>query len=248
MDRDAFALMADSERDHWWFRGRRDFIERAIAQCTKAVPLPVSPNVLDAGCGSGGNLGLLARWAQGGTLFGFEYDAEACAAAQRAGLGTIASGSLPDGIPFGDTSFDLIGLFDVLEHLEHPVESLRALRGRLNEQGALVLTVPALQWLWGPHDEVHNHYRRYSAPTLRAHLESAGFAVEYLSYMNLLLLPLAIAQRFKERLFGYQVEALTPSPAVNSLLYNTWRLERAWIPQRTLPLGLSLLAVARPAR
>jgi SAM-dependent methyltransferase len=247
MERDAFALMAESERDHWWFRGRRYFIERAIEQCTGTVPLPPDARVLDAGCGSGGNLGLLSRWVpRGGSLFGFEYDAEACAAAKRAGLGTIDRGSLPDGIPFGDTRFDLIGLFDVLEHLAQPVESLRALGGRLNSQGALVLTVPALPWLWGPHDEVHNHYRRYTAATLREHLEAAGFTIEYLSYMNLLLLPLAVAQRLKERMFGYRVEALTPAPVINALLYRTWQLERAWIPRRRLPVGLSLLAVARP--
>jgi hypothetical protein len=63
--------------------------------------------------------------------------------------------------------------------------------------------------------------------------------------MNALLLPLAIAQRVKERVAGYKVEALTPSPVVNGLLYRTWLLERAWIPQRRLPIGLSLLAVAR---
>lgn len=241
MDRDAFTLMADAERDHWWFRGRRFFIERMIQR----LSLPPAANVLDAGCGSGGNLALLSGL---GTLHGFEYDAEARAVAETLGLGKIAAGALPDGIPFGDTRFDLIGLFDVLEHLAEPVPSLEALRLRLQDGGALVLTVPALPWLWGPHDVVHNHYRRYTASTLRAHLTAAGYEVEYLSYMNLLLLPLAVAQRLKERLFGYRVEALTPSPFINNLLYRIWRLERAWIPQRRLPLGLSLLAVARPAR
>lgn len=240
MDRDAFALMAESERDHWWFRGRRDFIERAI----RRLPLPAQATVLDAGCGSGGNLALLSQF---GSLYGFEYDAEACEAARALGLGTIDRGSLPDGIPFDDQSFDLIGLFDVLEHLPAPVESLQALRSRLSVGGALVLTVPALPWLWGPHDEVHNHYRRYTETTLRAHLAAAGMRVEYLSYMNMLLLPLAIAQRVKERVFGYRVEALQPSPTVNALLYRLWRLERVWIPARTLPVGLSLIAVARAA-
>jgi SAM-dependent methyltransferase len=238
MDRDAYHLMAAAERDHWWFRGRRVFIERAM----RTLALPVAPRILDAGCGSGGNLALLAQF---GTVYGFEYDPEARAVATSLGIGSVAAGALPDEIPFGDTTFDAIGLFDVLEHLPQPVESLQALAARLAPGGSLVLTVPAIPWLWGPHDEVHNHYRRYRASTLQAHLAEAGLRVQWLTYMNALLLPLAIAQRVKERVAGYKVEALTPSPVVNGLLYRTWLLERAWIPQRRLPIGLSLLAVAR---
>lgn len=240
MDRDAYQLMAAAERDHWWFRGRRVFIERAL----RTVALPAAARILDAGCGSGGNLALLAQFGQ---VYGFEYDPEARAVAETLRIGTIEAGALPDAVPFGSTTFHAIGLFDVLEHLPQPVESLRALAARLAPGGALVLTVPALPWLWGPHDEVHNHYRRYTASTLRAHLTDAGLRVEWLTYMNALLLPLAIAQRVKERLFGYAVEALTPSPPVNRLLYRTWLLERAWIPQRRLPIGLSLMAVVRRA-
>ncbi|MCE2902010.1 MAG: class I SAM-dependent methyltransferase [Gemmatimonas sp.] len=240
MDRDAYQLMAAAERDHWWFRGRRVFIERAV----RTLALPAMPRILDAGCGSGGNLALLARF---GTVYGFEYDAEARAVAASLGIGTIAPGALPDDVPFPGTPFDVIGLFDVLEHLPQPVESLRALAARLAPGGALILTVPALPWLWGPHDVVHNHFRRYTAATLRAHVAEAGLRVERLTYMNALLLPLAIVQRVKERLFGYRVEALSPSPVVNRLLYRTWMLEQAWIPQRRLPIGLSLLAVLRCA-
>lgn len=241
MDRDAFELMAAAEKSHWWFRGRRVFIEAALQR----VAPPAGATVLDAGCGSGGNLALLGRF---GTVFGFEYDAEARAVAVASGHGTIAFGALPDGVPFGAQPFDVIGLFDVLEHLADPVASLHALGDRLTPSGALVLTVPAMPSLWGPHDEVHQHYRRYTAALLQTHLEAAGFEVEYLSYFNLLLLPLAIVQRIKERLTGYRVEALTPSPFVNALLYRIWRLERAWVPRRRLPIGLSLMAIARRPR
>lgn len=240
MDRDAFALMAQSERDHWWFRGRRYFIERAI----RTLPLPANARVLDAGCGSGGNLSLLAQF---GSVWGFEYDADARAVAATLPNVTIEAGALPSPIPFEEVAFDLIGLFDVLEHLEAPIPSLAALRERLSANGALVITVPALPALWGPHDETHHHYRRYTASTLRAHVEAAGLRVEYLTYMNTVLLPLAVLQRLKERVFGYRVDALMPSPLVNRILYQLWRLERFGIPSARLPIGLSLLAVVRRA-
>ena len=123
--------------------------------------------------------------------------------------------------------------------------SLTALRDRLVPGGAMVVTVPANPWLWGPHDVVHQHYRRYTATELRRHCEGAALRVDYLSYFNALLLPLAVIQRVRERLFGYAADTLTPSPGLNEVLLRIWRLERRWVPRRRLPFGLSLLAIVR---
>ena len=238
MERDAFALMAAAERDHWWFKGRREFIAAAIAR----VAPPSDARILDAGCGSGGNLALLARF---GSVWGFEFDRDALNAAAAAHAGTVAHGSLPDAVPFGAMSFHVIGLFDVLEHLPQPVESLAALAARLAGDGSIVITVPANPWLWGPHDVQHQHQRRYTGQSLRRHLSDAGLRVEYVSYFNTLLLPLAIVQRVRERFFGYSTNDLTPGRVLNDLLFRIWRAERAWIPRFTAPMGLSLLAIAR---
>ncbi len=232
--------MAEAEERHWWFRGRREFIRTAI----DSLALPDSPVLLDAGCGSGGNLALLGEF---GRVFGFEYDAEARKHASALNIATVGAGSLPDSIPFGTERFDVIGLFDVLEHLPEPVASLAALRERLAPGGAIVITVPANPWLWGPHDERHQHQRRYTGGTLRRHLSEARLRVEYLSHFNSLLLPLAVAQRLRERLFGYSTEHLMSGAVVNEALLRIWRLEHAWIPRRRFPFGLSLLAIARSA-
>ena len=240
MERDAFALMAAAERDHWWFKGRREVIAAAIAR----VAPPSGARILDAGCGSGGNLALLARF---GSVWGFEYDRNALQVAAASHIGTVAHGSLPDGIPFDRMPFHVIGLFDVLEHLTLPVESLRSLAARLTPDGAIVIAVPANPWLWGPHDVRHQHQRRYTAPSLRAHLSAAGLRIEYLSHFNTLLLPLAIVQRLRERFFGYSTNGLMPGRAVNAALFRIFRIERAWIARVSAPMGLSLLAIARRA-
>ncbi len=238
MERDAFALMAAAERDHWWFKGRREFIAAAIAR----VAPPRDARILDAGCGSGGNLALLTQF---GSVWGFEYDHDALRVAAESGLGTVAQGALPDGVPFEPLSYHVIGLFDVLEHLSLPVESLRTLAARLTVDGAIVITVPANPWLWGPHDVRHQHQRRYTASSLRSHVSAAGLRVEYLSYFNSLLLPLAIIQRFRERFFGYSTDDLMPGRALNDALFRIWRAERFWIPRLSSPIGLSLLAIVR---
>ncbi len=213
-----------------------------ICRVLETIKLPSRAHVLDAGCGTGGNLPMLSQF---GKVYGFEYDATARQLADARGLAIVSSGALPDEVPFAPQAFDLIGLFDVLEHLEHPVESLRALGERLAPGGALVLTVPAYQWLWGPHDELHEHKRRYSLPLLRAHVQAAGLAVSYASHMNSLLLPAAVVQRVAHRFTKHAASDLTPDAVVNEMFYRIWSLERAWIPKLRVPFGLSIIAVLR---
>lgn len=238
MQLEAYQLMAAAEESHWWFRGRRAMIEGVI----QTLGLPEHPHILDAGCGTGGNLPLLARF---GKVYGFEYDATARQLADARGLAIVSGGALPDALPFAPQAFDLIGLFDVLEHLDHPVESLRALGARLALGGSLVLTVPAYQWLWGPHDELHEHKRRYSRRLLREHVAAAGLQVAYMSHINSLLLPAAVAQRAMHRITRQAAGELTPGAIVNETFYRIWSLERAWIPRISVPFGLSLIAVLR---
>jgi len=240
VDTDAFQLMAEQERRHWWFRGRRLFVRRTLDRLRSAN----RGRILDAGCGSGGNLEMLSEY---GDVFGFENDEVALAHARARGIGSLERGRFPDSVPFREIQFDIICILDVLEHLEAPVDALVTLRERMADSGKLVITVPANPWLWGPHDETHHHYRRYTASMLRAQLSAAGFSIRYLSYFNSLLFPLAVMQRVREKLFGYSVSGLIPGDNINSALWGIWSIERFWIPARQFPFGLSLLAIAERA-
>ena len=151
MDADIFPKMARLEERHWWWLGRRA-IARALFASMK---LPPRAEIFEAGCGTGGNLALLAEF---GRVRAMELDDSARAFALARGPLEIESGKLPGPIPFGEDKFDLIVLMDVLEHLEFDRESLAALRARCKPGGKLYVTVPAFPFLWSHHDETHHTF------------------------------------------------------------------------------------------
>ena len=240
MDRAVYEAMAAEEDEHWWFVGRRTVLADLIRR--RAAPGD-GAHVLDMGCGSGGNMAMLARF---GELEGIEYDAPAREIAESRGIAPVAAGGLPDGLQVEDGRFGLIGLFDVLEHVEEDVASLKTLGEKLAPGGSLVISVPALPWLWSGHDVSHHHFRRYTKASLRKAIEDAGLEVGGIGYFNTLLFPLALVQRLirKATGLGEAASRLPPAP-VNAVLKTIFSLERHMIGRVPLPIGLSLWAIAR---
>jgi len=240
MDAALYPQMAALEQQHWWFVARRQIIERRLQQ----LHLPANATILEAGCGTGGNLDMLARHGQ---VWAMELNAEARVFASRHQGATVAAGALPDQIPFAPQQFDLIVLLDVLEHLEDDQAALLALRQRLKPGGRLLLTVPAFPLLWSEHDTRHHHYRRYRRPSLRDGLVRAGFRLDKLSYFNFWLFPAVLAARLLQRALGRAAQddlALSP-PWLNGLLRGLFGSERYLLDYVSLPVGVSLLAVAQ---
>ena len=182
-----------------------------------------------------------------GDVAAFEPDREALVMAGAKGAYQLQQGSLPEGIPAYDGAFDMVVALDVLEHVEHDVESLAALRKRLAPGGRMVLTVPAYQFLWSRHDETHHHFRRYTRKSLSEAFDQAGFEIEHLTYYNSFLFPLVAALRLGRRALGLSETAddQMPSPAVNKVLKTIFSGERKLVSRFSLPFGVSLLAVAR---
>ena len=92
-------------------------------------------------------------------------------------------------IPFV-SHFDLIGAFDVLEHIADDVYALRQMHTALRPNGVLFLTVPQHPWLWSNIDDYSCPCRRYTAKNLHEKLASVGFDVKFSSSFVSLLLPL----------------------------------------------------------
>lgn len=231
-----------AEDRHWWYQGRRRVLERAIAR----LGLPEHARILDAGCGSGRNMVELARL---GAVTGVELSPTSVELARERGVGEVLEGSVMD-MPFDDATFDLTVSLDVIEHLQDDVGALRELRRVTRRGGALLVTVPAYQWLWSGHDVINHHHRRYNRRTLLAAAESAGWRLERSTHFSSLTLPVAILlralERFKPSSTTSSLDLWIPPAPFNWALRQPLHLEAAVIGRgKAIPAGLSLLAVFR---
>jgi len=243
MDAALYPRVAAVEDTHWWFAGRRAICERMLDR------MKLSPGavILELGCGTGGNFPMLARRGQ---LYAMDDDESALGFAASRRLAKLARGSLPRQFPFTEGRFDLVVMTDVLEHLDDERGSLCAVHSSLTRGGWLLMTVPALSWLWSEHDTTHHHRRRYRAIELRRLLADCGFAIDYLSYYNFLLFPAIAGVRLLQRLRPGALngngrhDLKMPSPFINTMLLHLFSCERFVLGPFRLPVGVSLIALA----
>jgi SAM-dependent methyltransferase len=243
MDPSAYPLHADVENRHWWFRGRRRIIGRVAA----SLGLGPEARLLEFGSGTGGNLGLLNGF---GVVTAVELDDGARELSSRL-YPTVTHARTLEALP-ADARFDAAFMLDVLEHLDDPVAILRQLKTRLAPRSPLVLTVPAHGWLFGQHDRYLHHRRRYSRALLRQHLLAGGFTVEHLTSMNAALFPAVVGARLAEAALSLVKGPSdaprgmgVPAKPINAFLTELFAVESRLVPRRSLPFGVSLLAIAR---
>ncbi|MBF0108882.1 MAG: class I SAM-dependent methyltransferase [Magnetococcales bacterium] len=242
MDPETYRNMAATQDVHWWFRGRRRVLEKMLERCS----FPSDARILDAGCGTGPNLGMLQRF---GGVWGMEPNDFALDVARKTAGAIVEFGTLPDRIPFASLEFHLITLLDVLSCCEDDGAVIESLSNRLVDGGWLLVTAPAYDFLWSSHDEAQHHYRRYTILRLRRLMEGAGLRVVFATHFNILLFfPIALVRLFKKMtglLRGDDTGAL-PREWINRLLYRILALESGWIGRsRALPFGVSLLVMAQ---
>lgn len=233
--------MFDSQEHHWWFTTKRDIV---IDQIDRALDPKPGTRVLDVGCGSGLMIKVLEKY---GSVYGLDASEQCLEFCRKLASANLCRGEFPDLVPYMPNSFGLITALDVIEHIDDDQGSLGKIFELLEAEGLLLLTVPALNFMWTSFDEVNNHKRRYSKSELRRKLIEAGFVVESISYYNSFLFPVAFVGRMYSRLFGSQYTSNVdpPMPLVNWVLTKIFGLERYYLRSFGFPIGLSLIAVAR---
>jgi len=248
-----FNVLAEIEDRHFWFRARN----RLIFELVRRISSQLTPGyrVLEVGCGTGVVLQALREACPDGSVIGMDLWFEGLRHARTRFDGLLVQGDVrccPLRKPF-----DLIGMFDVLEHVPEDLETLSALRELLGTGGKLLLTVPAHQYLWSYFDEAAHHCRRYSPEEIHQKLMAAGFEVEFLSQYMTSILPLVwIFRKLKRRSQQSDPDRARASatrefriiPVVNGILAFLLTLEDRWLASgRVLPIGTSLIVIARKA-
>ena len=242
-----FEVLQRIEDRHFWYVGRRQAVLWALR---RGVPDLSRRRLFDIGCGSGGLLAFLGR--SGVPLAGacdvYPESLRLVRARLDLPLALVDDGAPP---PLSPGGHDLIGMFDVLEHIDDDLGMMRVVRESLRPGGMLALTVPAHAWLFDEMDEIAYHRRRYSRVGLRDVLERAGFELRILThFMAPLLPPLLLLRGVGRALRGRgaarerRAVEFAIVPALNAGVRAVLAMERAAMRLGPIPLGTSLLAVA----
>ncbi len=225
---------------HWWWRSREALLLDRIGRLHRRSPLR---RILDVGCGDGLFFEKLGRF---GEVEGLEPDASLVLDPRW--RSKIRVGSLGPGFR-ADGPFDLVLMLDVLEHIQDDRGALASAREALRPGGHLLVTVPALPWLWSRHDEANEHHRRYLPGTLGRTLADAGLEIVTLRYAFFWTVAPLLARRWLAPAgsgAGVADYAVTiPPDPINRAMTALSRAEHAVGRFVRWPLGSSLLAVAR---
>lgn len=239
MERVVYQQMAELDDRHWWYRARRRIIADLIR---REAHLPPNAQILEIGCGTGHNLAMLSGF---GHVEGLELDDEARAISEKRLGRRVMSSPLPELGEVPDRHYDLIGAFDVIEHIDDDRAALASIATKLKPGACFIMTVPAHQWMWSAHDTVNHHKRRYSRSGLKALIEASPMKLRKLGYFNSLLFPLAVAERAASKLRGKEdADVKLPPAPLNTALEKVFAAERYLAGRLPLPPGLSLFAVA----
>lgn len=250
MEEHVYDQFAELEESHFWFTGRRqiffDLLDHGLARDGRKRR---DLEVLEIGCGAGGMLGPLGRY---GRVTGLDYSQASMRHCRSRGFRRVIT-AIGSELPFPDHTFDLIALFDVIEHIPDDRQVLAEVRRVLKPDGKVFISVPAYQFLYSQNDRVVHHLRRYTAGGLARVIRAAGLEAEKITYFNTFLFPLILAAigvlKLKERLFGLP-EGETNlhhrfARPVNAIFAGVMSSERLLLRNMEFPFGHSLIGVAR---
>jgi ubiquinone/menaquinone biosynthesis C-methylase UbiE len=211
MDQQYFKEYYHLERVNWWFTVRRKILRERI---NHLLNKPSGIHSLNIGAATGTTSDMLTEF---GEVMSVEYDAECCNFTKTFLSTPLIQGSITE-LPFANNSYDLVCAFDVIEHVEDDNKAVAEMMRVCKPGGHIAITVPAYAFLWGKHDVINQHFRRYTKTVLMNLLHDHKGKVIYSTYFNsILFVPISIFRLLAnliEKIKGPQKETLESDHAV----------------------------------
>jgi len=241
MESQLYHTFAQNEMTHWWFVGRREIFSAVFKKLLQKKEL----QILDVGCGTGGNLPLLAGY---GNVVGIDNSPTAVAYAKTQGYTSVICADASK-LPFADNSFDCVVAIDIIEHMQDDSAFVKELHRVLTPEGFAVLSTAAFSFLWSSHDTRNQHWRRYTKKQLTACFPKNLWLSKIVRYYNFIFFPVIAVIRLCQKLIpertpkeGAAWELATPPTLFNAVLHSVLAAERFFL-RFPIPWGVSLLAV-----
>lgn len=236
------------ENSHFWYVGRKAIINNLL---DKLYARGNSLRIAEIGCGGGGMISCLGRY---GLAIGVDIYDKALELCRKRKIPRLCQADALN-LPFLNNRLDIICAFDLLEHIDDDLSTLREFFRVCKKGGRLFISVPSNKLLWSSFDEFDQHWRRYNRRELQSKVKEAGFTIEKLSYTMATLFPLIFIVRKERSKLARDREICLdksdllkkPNKLINRLLELILRLEARLIKIINFPFGSSLICIAKKA-
>jgi ubiquinone/menaquinone biosynthesis C-methylase UbiE len=169
------------EKRHWWWEGRRELVKNLLRG--------IKPeNILDIGCGTGETLSFLKKLYSKADLYGIDMSQKAVKYTKQKGHRNVYRGDSIK-LPFKNNFFDVVLFLDVLEHIQNDKKAINEAKRVLKKNGIIIITAPALSFIWSKHDSGQGHQRRYTRTAIRKLARDNKLTTTFISYFNFFLSP-----------------------------------------------------------
>jgi SAM-dependent methyltransferase len=236
-----YARMAEREQTYWWHIGRFRIMESYLGLATKGAKKQKT-KILNIGCGTGGTIKILEQF---GSVENVDVSDDAIKLMKKAGYSVTKVSGIK--LPFKEATFNVVGAFDVLEHIDEDVAALAEWMRVLKPGGKVVLTVPAYKWLWSEHDTSLHHHRRHTRKGIKQRAVEAGLDPVKVSYAIVFSLPLVVGFRWLNKLLGRKTDGETSYVNVPNWLNTVFTkllFIEAWFHKYiSFPFGTSVVAI-----
>jgi SAM-dependent methyltransferase len=234
----AFEEESKIEQNHWWFVVRREMFKKYLSAAPKDAA------ILDVGVGSGSNLRMLKE--AGFTNYqGFDFSPLAKKFCEEKNLGAVKVGDICDS-GFADNSYDVILFTDVVEHIENDLLALKEVVRILKPNGKIIITAPCFMSLWGNHDVVSMHQRRYLLGEIKDKITQAEMKIIQSYYFNFFLFVPILIFRKLTKIFAIEIksENAVNSKFLNKIFTTLFRLDVLLAKKIKFPFGVSAFILA----